>query len=417
MIRAVEPSTVLFAGGGTGGHLFPGVAVAEALARRLPGSRSLLAITARDAVSAHGAACPFEKVRVDSPRRPGGALGVPLFGAQMARAMARSLMLVRDAHVTTVVGLGGYGSVAPVLAARLVGVPAVLLEQNAVPGQATRLLSRFAAVTAASFPGLAAHGVHSRVAHTGNPLRSRVLDVRCAHDELGLVPGLPVLAVFGGSLGSRGVSQRFVEALPLLVERLGSFAAPVLDPGLRRIGRAFQVIHAAGTEAATAELVRAYRAAGVRACVRPFFGDMAAVYGTADVLLCRAGGTTVAEVAAVGLPAVFVPYPHHADGHQRQNAATLVEHGAATIIEEHEMTPQAVARELVPLLRDPSLRRRRTRAARRLGRPRAADRVVDLLADLRGDAFGAASMRGSPVAAGEPAGAALGPMFDQVRHS
>lgn len=404
MIRAVGIPTVLLAGGGTGGHLFPGVAVAEALARRVPGARALLAITERDAVSAHGAACPLEKVRVDSPRRPGGPVGVPAFGARMAGAIARSLLLLRDERVTTVVGLGGYGSVAPVLAARLAGLPTLLLEQNAVPGRATRLLSRFASVTAASFPGIASLGVRSRVEHTGNPLRGGVLATRPAHEELGLVPGVPVLAVLGGSLGAQGVSRGFAAALPTLLDRLGSYEAPVLDAGLRRVGSPFQVIHATGSEAETAQLLRTYRASGVRACVRPFFTDMAAVYGTADAVLCRAGGTTVAELAAVGLPAVFVPYPHHADGHQRENARALVEHGAAVLLEESEMTPDAVADEVAPLLLDAALRRRRARAARRLGRPDAADRVIDLIVAMDAELRTRRPPRPSAVLAGATVG-------------
>ena len=408
MIRAVGQPTVLFAGGGTGGHLFPGVAVAEALARRVPGSRALLAITERDAVSAHGAACPLDKVRVDSPKRPRGAVGVPVFGARMARAITRSLMLLRDERVSAVVGLGGYGSVAPVLAARIAGVPSLLLEQNAVPGQATRMLSRFASLTAGSFPGLAGRGVRNRVEMTGNPVRESVLRLRDAREEMCLLPGVPVIAVLGGSLGAQGVSRGFLEALPVIVARLGRLSAPFPDPGLRPVGPTFQVIHAAGSEAASAELVRAYRKAGIRACVRPFFGDMAAVYGTADAAFCRAGGTTVAELAAVGLPAVFVPYPHHADGHQRENARALVESGAAALIEERDITPEAVADHLVPLLRDAVQRRRWAREARRHGHPQAADRVVELLLQIesaRGRSRVArARTARSPVAAGATMG-------------
>jgi len=381
MIRAVGRDTVLLAGGGTGGHLFPGVAVAEAVARGAPGSRGLIAITERDAVSAHGAACPLEQVRVDSPRRPAGAVGVPVFGARMARAVARSLKLLRDERVSVVVGLGGYGSVAPVVAARLSGVPALLLEQNAVPGQANRLLSRFAAVTAVSFPTGERMGVHGRVVHTGNPLRAGVLATRAAHVELGLEPGLPVLAILGGSLGARGMNERFAAALPALV---ASFVPPAVrhDAGSPRCGPPFQVIHATGSERATSDVLRVYRRLGVRACVRPFFADMAAVYGTADAALCRAGGTTVAELAAVGLPAVFVPYPHHADGHQRENARELVEHGAATVLEESEMTPARVLAAVRPLLCDRAARRNRSRAARRVGRPDAARLVAQMVLAL-----------------------------------
>jgi UDP-N-acetylglucosamine--N-acetylmuramyl-(pentapeptide) pyrophosphoryl-undecaprenol N-acetylglucosamine transferase len=381
VIRAVGHDTILLAGGGTGGHLFPGVAVAEAVARRAPGSRGLLAITARDAVSAHGAACPLEQVRVDSPRRPAGASGVPVFGARMARAVTKSLRLLREERVSVVVGLGGYGSVAPVVAARMAGIPALLLEQNAVPGQATRVLSRLAAVTAASFPGIAARGVRGRVVLTGNPLRAGVLHTRADHVELGLAPGVATLAVLGGSLGARGMNERFAAALPALAKSMwptGAELAAGEPPGNPR----FQVIHATGSERGTAEMLRVYRRLGIRACVRPFFSDMASVYGTADAALCRAGGTTVAELAAVGLPAVLVPYPHHADGHQRENARELVDAGAAAVLEEADMSPTKVIAAVRPVLRDADVRRERARAARSVGRPGAATHVARLVLEL-----------------------------------
>ncbi len=368
MIRVREPQTLLLAGGGTGGHLFPGVAVAEAFERRVPGARALLAVTDREAGSAHAAACPFEQVRVGSPKLPAGARHVPLFGARMAGAVGRSLVLLRDARVCAVVGLGGYGSVAPVLAARMAGVPSVLLEQNAVPGRATRALARLAGATATSFEATAARGLRGRVVHTGNPLREDVLRPRAAHAEFGLEPGLPVLGVLGGSLGATGVSARVAEALPALAHALG--------------GASFQVLHGTGGDEAADALRSLYAAHGIRASVRPFFRDMAAVYGTVDVALCRAGGTTVAELAACGLPSLLVPYPHHADMHQRENARALVECGAAMLLEESDMSPAAVVARVAPLLRDPARRARMARAARRVARPDAAQRVVDLLLSL-----------------------------------
>lgn len=374
MIRSVGSPTVLFAGGGTGGHLFPGVATAEELARRAPASRVLLAATQRDAVSRHGVACELETVPVRSPRTPQRATHYPLFAARLAFAVTRSVRVLREHRPHVVVGLGGYGSAAPVLAARRLGIPVLLLEQNAVPGKATRFLSRFGATVAASFPGLAARGVRGHVVETGNPVRRRVLSARAAHAELGLTAGVPVLAVVGGSLGATAVNTRLVSALPLLVERTGGRD----DAGFAR----FQIVHAAGTAEQAAELARAYADAGVRAAVRPFFDDMGAVWGTADAVLCRAGGTTVAELAALGRPAVFVPYPHATDDHQRANARPLADGGGAVVVAEADLTPQRVADEVGALLADAGLRADRSERSRKLGRPDAAARVVDLILGL-----------------------------------
>lgn len=367
----MRPPTVLLAGGGTGGHLYPGLAVAEALVARVEGARVLLADTRRDRAAEHGETIGLERVPLDSPRRPSSALGLPAFGARMTGAVARSVAALRRTRTDVVVGLGGYGSVAPVIAARALGLPVVLLEQNAVPGLATRALSRIASVVAASLPGLSEHGVRGRIVETGNPVRAAILRPWPAHDRLGLRPELPVLGVLGGSLGSRGVNQAVLQGLAGLVARVRSDG-----------GRGFQLLHATGDEGQAEELRDECRRLGLAHCIRPFFHDMAAVYGTTDVFLCRAGGTTVAELTAVGATAVFVPYPHHADDHQHGNARSMVVRGAATLVDESELNPERLADELGPPLTDHVLRARRRREAARLGRAGAADRVVDLILDL-----------------------------------
>jgi UDP-N-acetylglucosamine--N-acetylmuramyl-(pentapeptide) pyrophosphoryl-undecaprenol N-acetylglucosamine transferase len=369
MIRAAGTPRVLMAGGGTGGHLFPGVAVAERLAERMPGARVQLAATAKDLASRHLAACPLEIVQLGSPKLPVGAVTIPGFGVSMARAVLRSYAFLRETDPEIVLGLGGYGSVAPVVAARARRIPTIVLEQNAVPGKATRLLGRFGAVAAASLPGIHAHGFRGRAVLTGNPIRRKVLETRRAHEQFALDPTLPVLGVLGGSLGARGMNERVFQGISALRDAVGG---------------PFQVIHATGSleDAVTAE--RAYHASGIVACVSPFFVDMGAVYGIVDVVLCRAGGTTVAELAALGIPAVFVPYPHHGDAHQSKNAEAFVKTGAATLVEESALTPEMLSQHVAPLLADPARRARRARAMRRMGRPDAADRVVDLILELTG---------------------------------
>jgi UDP-N-acetylglucosamine--N-acetylmuramyl-(pentapeptide) pyrophosphoryl-undecaprenol N-acetylglucosamine transferase len=369
MIRAAGVPKVLMAGGGTGGHLFPGVAVAERLQKRMPGARVILAATAKDLASKHLAACPLEIVQLGSPKQWTTAATIPGFSVQMARALMRSYAFLRETEPDIVVGLGGYGSVAPVMAARSRRIPAIVLEQNAVAGKATRLLGRLGAVAAASFPRLHEHGFRGRAVFTGNPIREKVLKTRAAHAHFGFDPALPVLGVLGGSLGSRRVNERVADGIRALRD-----AAQV----------PFQVLHATGSEEDALAASHAYAEAGVRACVWPFFVDMDAVYGTVDAVVCRAGGTTVAELTALGIPAVFVPYPHHRDDHQTKNAAALVAAGAATLIPESSLGPASLAENVAPLLADPARRARRSRDMLRAGRRDAADRVVDLILELTG---------------------------------
>lgn len=369
MIRMAGRPRVLMAGGGTGGHIFPGVAVADRLRARMPGAEVLLAATAKDLASRHMSACPLEIVQIQSPKLPSSVARVPGFGVLMARALLRSYAFLRETDPDIVIGLGGYGSVAVVTAARSRRIPAIVLEQNAVPGKATRLLGRLGAVAAASFSGIHGRGFRGRAVVTGNPIRQELFAARRSHMEFGLDPEVPTLGVLGGSLGARGLNWRVVAGIAALRD---ACALP------------FQVLHATGCEDDEDNAAQAYAKAGIRACVRPFFTGMASVYGSLDLAVCRAGGTTVAELAALGIPAVFVPYPHHKDEHQRLNAEALVRRGAASVIDESALTPETLVAEVAPLLGDPTRRERRAREMRLAGRRDAADRVVDLVLELTG---------------------------------
>ena len=352
---------VLFAGGGTGGHLLPGVATAEGLRHLAPGARCVFATTDRDEAGAWAAAAGDERIPLASPRLPSGPAGLAPYLAGLAASLRDSVRALHHLRVDGVVGLGGYGSVGPTLAALATGRPAVVLEANVVPGAANRLLSALGATAAVSFEEtgpLLPRGARAVV--TGNPLRGATLGRRRDAARFGLEEGRPVLAVVGGSLGAQGLNARVAAALPA-VAAAGAQLLWVTGPGEARVME-----------------VRA-EAAGVRASVLPFCTDMAALYGTADVLLARAGGGTVAEVAALGVAAIFVPYPHHADRQQAHNAAALAGRGAARVIEEADLGPEVFEREVLGLLRDPGARCAMARAALACGRPDAAERVARLV--------------------------------------
>jgi UDP-N-acetylglucosamine--N-acetylmuramyl-(pentapeptide) pyrophosphoryl-undecaprenol N-acetylglucosamine transferase len=359
----VTGPVVLFAGGGTGGHLLPGAAAAERLAALCPGATLLFATTDRDEGSAWaGAAGGCERLPLSSPRLPRGPGGVPRFLAGFASSVAGSIREIRRRRVDAVVGLGGYGSVGPSLAALATGRPVVALEANVVPGAANRLLVRLGATAAVSFEETAEGLPRARAVHTGNPLRAGVLGKRRDPGLFGLDGGRPILAVVGGSLGARGLNGRVAAALPLLARE------------------GVQLLWVTGRDDAAA-MEGAARAAGVRAAVLPFTGAMEAVYGTADLLLARSGGGTVAEVAALGVPAVFVPYPHHADRQQALNAGAL-------LVEEADLGPASFEAVVLPLLRDAGERERMSAAALRCGRPDAAQRVARLVLERLGHAKG-----------------------------
>jgi UDP-N-acetylglucosamine--N-acetylmuramyl-(pentapeptide) pyrophosphoryl-undecaprenol N-acetylglucosamine transferase len=345
---------IVIAGGGTGGHLFPGLALAEELTAR--GAVVTFVGTAAGIEARVVPRAGFPLRLVPGRQLRGGGPGRALRGLAAALAGARrSRALLRELAPRLVVGVGGYASVAAVLAARSAGIPTLLLEQNAVPGAANRLLGRLAARVCVGFAAAVGFFPRGRAVHTGNPVRRDIL-------RAGSGPRPPRLGllVFGGSQGAHRLNQAMLAAARLLGPELSEVA----------------IVHQTGS-ADRAEVAQGYAALGLAARVEAFIEDMGAAYGAAALAVARAGAMSCAELTAVGLPAVLVPYPFAADDHQRHNAEALVAAGAAEMILDRALDGPRLAAALRGLLADPARRARMAAAARALGRPEAAARVAE----------------------------------------
>ena len=363
------PRTVRIALAGGGGHLFPGLALSRSLLR---GEGRPVLYGSGKAAEASWVGDAAERVTLDAPHLPSRRSDVPAFLVRLARAVGFSLHDLRVRRPDLVVGLGGYASVGPGIAALLAGRPLLLLEQNAVPGKANRLLARFGGRLAASFPeSLAAltPRARSRARVVGNPVRPELRAGRRDPGIFGLPAGAPVLLVTGGSQGAEGLNRAVLGAADVFARR------------------GISVIHLTGArDEAAARAV--WAGAGAPAFVAPFTTRMGDAYATADLVLCRAGGTTIAELAVLSKPAVLVPYPHHADRHQERNARLLANAGAAVVLPEAELTRERVDREVADRILDRPALLEMAGAAARLGVIDAAARAAGFATEIMGGSRG-----------------------------
>lgn len=357
---SAERRAVVIAGGGTGGHVFPGLALAAELLRREP-ARPVEWIGAQGGLEEKlvpAVDLPLSLLPLSGMARMGLVRGVRsagLAGAATLRLVAR----FRRERPLLLVGVGGFASGPAVLAGALAGTPVLLLEQNAVAGGTNRWLSHVANAAAATFDETTDQ-LRCRVVITGNPVR---VDIAA----LPARPAGPVREIlgFGGSRGARALNEAWIGALPLLADVPARF---VIQTG-----------------PADAERVAAAAAAsGARAEVLPFLDDMPRRLGAADLVVARAGATTVAELTAAGRAALLVPFPQAANDHQLANARALAARGAALLVEQRELTPDRLAALVRELVADPARVDAMGRAARALGRPDAAARVADLAEELLG---------------------------------
>jgi UDP-N-acetylglucosamine--N-acetylmuramyl-(pentapeptide) pyrophosphoryl-undecaprenol N-acetylglucosamine transferase len=366
------PLRAVIAGGGTGGHLYPGIAIARELAARCPGSTITFAGTAR---GIEMKVVPREGFELDLLRIAGLKGRSPLAAirgiALLPLSFADAWRIVTRRKPNVVLGVGGYASGPVVMLAALRGVPTLIAEQNAVPGMTNRLLGRVVSAAAVTFESTVSFfGRRGFVA--GNPVRPEFLEGYEGDEGYEGARGerRARVLIFGGSQGAHAINVAMVEAAPRLA------AAGGVD-----------ITHQTGER--DVDMVRnGYRAAGLTARVEPFLYAMDREMKSADLVVCRAGATTIAELAAVGRAAILVPLPTAADDHQKKNAEVLARAGAAELIEQKDLTGALMADRLLALANDAKRRSEMSAAARRMARPDAAKRIVDRVLELTGSGSG-----------------------------
>jgi UDP-N-acetylglucosamine--N-acetylmuramyl-(pentapeptide) pyrophosphoryl-undecaprenol N-acetylglucosamine transferase len=375
---------VMIAGGGTGGHVFPGIAVAEELRRSQPGAAVVFVGSKRgleaQAVPAAGFPIRFVTAR-GFPRRAWWRWPAALISNWIG--FMQAIWVVASERPDVVLGTGGYVSGPVAVATWLLGKPLLLQEQNSIPGVANRWLARIADEVHLSF--VEARSYFNRKDHlkvSGNPVRAHILsgDRGIAIAEFGLTPGKPTIFVFGGSRGAHRINEAALDAMRRLKGRVD--VQFILQTGREDHEWANKIVEDEHLPAR----------------VMPFLQRIHMAYAAADLVVCRSGAMTLAEIAVCGTPAILIPYPHAADDHQVVNASNLVDRGAASMILDRELTGERLAKEIAHLLADRQTLSRMSANARTFARPDAAERIAKSLTRW------AAGRKAARTTMGEPEG-------------
>ena len=349
---------VILAGGGTGGHVIPALAIAQELRDR-HAAEVLFVGTARGIENrlVPAAGFPLRLIEVGALKNVGLATRVRTT-LSLPRAVWRAWRMLGEYQPDVVIGVGGYASGPMMLAAALGATPTLAFEPNVIPGFANRLIAPMVSAAAVHFRETCRYFRNCRV--TGVPVRE---DFFKASGNARRHPS--TLLVFGGSQGAHAINQVMIDSLPRLEERLPEM----------------HIIHQTG-ERDYNDAKSAYERAGVSGEVYPFIDDMPGMFARAGLVLCRSGASTVAEVTAAGKPAIFVPFPRAADDHQMFNARALERAGAAIVLAEAKLTSERLVETMTSLLADCSLLERMAMAARRLSHPNAAREIAEIAARL-----------------------------------
>ena len=363
----------IIAGGGTGGHLFPGIAIARELEKRCADATILFVVGRRRMESEILRRYSFQVVFIDveGMKGRGWKKGLAVL-SMLPRSLFQSMGIIRDFKPSLVMGVGGYSSGPFCMAARLLGIPTAIHEQNSYPGLTNRLLARVVDRIFVSFAESLPYFKKSIL--TGNPVRRELLsppqDTLPPNDKFLVKPG--TVLVVGGSQGASAINDAFVKAYGIL----------------KKSGKKIDFIHQTGKHDHQ-KVLEGYRAEGLERRefeenVFPFIKDMGSAYHRADMVVSRAGATTLFELAALGKPSILIPYPHATNGHQETNARSLARSGGAEVVLQKDLTPEGLAKTLSTYMDHPERLKKMAKAARTFSRPDADRIIVDQILMLTG---------------------------------
>ncbi len=352
--------------GGTGGHLFPGLAVAEAVRRRGHEVRFLISTKPVDRRALAGAGESPNGVEIPAIGWT-GLFGALAFLLRLVKAVRKAGKELANFQADALLGMGGFVSAASVAAARRAGIPYFLHESNAIPGRATKFLSAGARKMFVGFEECGCYLPGVRVEVAGTPVRGRLgkISKQEALKKLGLHPQRHLVAVLGGSQGAKGINQAMLRGLP----------------ALKSLSSAIQILHLAG-EAHAQKVRQGYEHSGFHAVVLGFCDDMDAVYAASDLVVSRAGAGTLAELAACGVPAILIPFPAAVDDHQTANAHAYADDGAAEIVAERNLVGTELGQRIARLLGDSVRQEHMRRAARQNFTADAAEKIAEEIAHV-----------------------------------
>jgi len=359
---------VIIAGGGTGGHIFPGIAIADEILRRDESAEITFVGTEHGIESS---IVPQEGYSIRFLRAEG------IVGKSMARkikagikvilSILDSYKIINELRPEAIIGVGGYASFGMVLTGRFLSIPTLIMEQNSIPGLANRLLSKVVDAVCATYHESLSFFPKEKTFITGNPVRHRIIEGsrEKGYELFGLDRDRFTIFVFGGSSGATKINRAVCDAFNYLTE----------------IRDQIQFLHQTGRS--DIEWVKdSYRKWGFKGTVAPFIYEMAEAYAVSDIVISRAGATTLSELTAVGRPSILIPYPYAAGGHQEENARKLSEMGAARMILNEDLNGEILSKEIKRLVEDDELRKEMQMAAKSLGRPEASGQIVDILVSL-----------------------------------
>ncbi len=349
---------IVIAGGGTGGHLFPGIAIAEEFLKRDDQVRIIFIGTRKGIESKLLGQLGYELREIDIEGVKGRGIKALVKGAyQIPKSIWQSRSILKQFSPHIVVGVGGYASGPAVLAAHFMRVPTVIAEQNAIPGITNRILANFADKIFVTYAQTRTYFPQEKVILSGNPIRAAFVVERSKEKEK---KDYRQLLIFGGSQGAEAINKSIIDMLPQL----------------QSMKTRIHILHQTGSRQAE-EVKKAYEQSGIQAKVTPFIVDMAGAYTDADLIICRAGATSLAEITAAGKAAILIPYPWAANDHQLKNAQALALEGAAVVIPEKELSGGKLFSAIENLLRNEEKLRQMEKNSLRMSKVDAAATIVD----------------------------------------